>query len=65
MRLVVSGAMIFKMGMTVLESQPIPKTITVPKVQERSTVRFIHQLRRLAANDDKCTESSDGKHTYR
>ena len=49
MRLVVSGATIFKRGLTVLESQPIPQTITVPKVQERTTVIFIHQLRRQAA----------------
>jgi hypothetical protein len=40
-------------------------TITVPKVQARRTVRFVHQLRRVAANEDKCTESSDVKHTYR
>jgi hypothetical protein len=65
MRLVVSGATIFKRGMTILELQPLPQTMTVPEVQEQNTVRFIHQLRRLAANDDKCTESSDGKHTYR
>jgi len=61
MRFVVSGATIFKRGMTVLKSQPLPQTITVPEVQERSTVRFIHQLRILAANDDKCTQSSDGR----
>jgi len=61
MRLVVSGATIFKREMTVLESQPLPQTITVPDVQEWSTVRFIHKSRRLAANDNKCTESSDGR----
>ena len=29
--------------------QPLPRTITVPEVQERSTVKRIHQKRRLAA----------------
>jgi len=65
MRLVISGATIFKKGMSVLDWKPLAQTITVPEVQERSTVRFIAQLRRLAANDDKWTESSAGKHTYR
>jgi len=51
MRLVAGGATTFrKRGMTVPESQTtLPQTITVPEVQERSTVRYIHQLRRLAA----------------
>ena len=38
-----------KRGMTVPESQPLPQTITVLEVPERSTVRYIHQLRRPAA----------------
>jgi hypothetical protein len=43
-----------KRGMTVPElQQPLPRTITVPEVQERSTVKCIHHQR------------SDGKHTYR
>ena len=29
--------------------QPLTRTITVPEVQERNTVKRIHQLRRLAA----------------
>jgi len=37
-----------KRGMTVPESKPLPQTITVPEVQEQSTLRYIHQLRRLA-----------------
>jgi hypothetical protein len=33
-----------KRGMTVPDSQqPLPRTITVPEVQERSTVKRIHQ----------------------
>jgi len=37
-------------GMTVLESQqPLPRTIPVPDVQERSTVKHIYQYGRLAA----------------
>jgi hypothetical protein len=39
-----------KRGMTVPESQPLPQSITVPEVQERSTVRYIHQLRRNPAD---------------
>jgi len=65
MRVVVSGATIVKRGMTILESQPLPETITVPEVQEQSSVKFIHHLKRLAANDDKCTESSGCMNTYR
>jgi hypothetical protein len=37
--------------MTVPESQPVPQIINVPKVHERSTVRYIHQLRRLAVTN--------------
>jgi hypothetical protein len=33
-------------GMTVPESQPLPQPITVPEVQEHSTMRYIHQWRR-------------------
>jgi len=36
-----------KRGMTVLDSQrPLPQTITVPELQERSTMKRIHQKRR-------------------
>jgi len=39
-----------KRGMTVPESQqPLPRTITVPDMQEVSTVKHIYQSRRLAA----------------
>ena len=31
-----------KRGMTVPESQPLLQSITVPEVQEQSTVRYIH-----------------------
>ena len=50
-----------KRGMTVPESQPLPQTNTVPEVQERSTVRYIHQLRRLAAASAPGDESTSGR----
>jgi len=64
--------------MTVPESQqPLPR-ITAPEVQEQSTVKLIHQCRRLAAASAhgeeativlrerrKCMQGSDGKRTYR
>jgi len=45
-----------KRGMTVPESQLLPQTITVPEVHL--------DMNRLvdSENDDKLTESSDGKH---
>jgi hypothetical protein len=49
-----------KRGMTVPESQPLLQTITVPEVQERSTGRYIHQLRRLAAACAPGDESTSG-----
>jgi len=49
-----------KRGMTVPESEPLPQTITVPEVQERSTMRYIHQLRRLAAASAPGDESTSG-----
>jgi len=47
-------------GMTVPESQSIPQTITVPEVQERSTVTCIHQLRRIPAANAPGDESTGG-----
>jgi len=49
-----------KRGMTVPESQPLPQTITVLEVQERSTVRYIHQFRRLAAASAPGDDSTSG-----
>jgi hypothetical protein len=50
-----------KRGITVPESQTTPTTkITVPEVQERCTVRSIHQLRRLAAASAPGHESTSG-----
>jgi hypothetical protein len=58
--------------------QFLSRTITVPEVQERSTVKRIYQYGRLVAasahgeeativlrEQRKCTQRSDGKHTYR
>ena len=43
-----------KRGITVPDSQqPLPRTITVPEVQERSTVKRIHQKRKLAAKSTR------------
>ena len=49
-----------KKGMTVPESQPLPQTITVPEVQERTTMRYIQQLRRLAVANAPGDESASG-----
>jgi len=46
--------------MTVPELQPLPQTITVPEVQERITVKCIHQLRKLAAASAPGDESTSG-----
>ena len=48
MRLVLSGGTIFKEGDDRTGIVTPTATITVPEVQERSTVIYIHQLRRLA-----------------
>ena len=46
--------------MTVPESQqPLPQTITVPEVQERSTMKRIHQYRRLAVASAQGEESTN------
>jgi hypothetical protein len=54
----------FKRGMTVPNLQQcLTLTSAVLEVQERSTVKHILQLGRLAI--EKCTQRSDGKCTYR
>jgi len=60
MRLVAGGATTFKRGGWPCRNrkQPLTQTITVPEVQERSTVRFIHQLRRLAVASAPRDEST-------
>jgi hypothetical protein len=49
-----------KRGMTVSVSQPLPQTIAIPEVHERSTVRYNHQLRRLEAASAPGDESTSG-----
>jgi len=49
-----------KKGMTIVESQPLPQTITVPEVQEWCTVWSIHQLQTLAAATVPRHESTSG-----
>ena len=53
-RLIFGGATIFKEGddSAGIATTP-PRTITVPEVQERSTVKRIHQKRRLAAKSTR------------
>jgi len=64
MRSVVSGATIFKEGENVLESQQsLLRTITIPEVQERSTV--IKHLPILKAGSGKCTWRRSNKCTPR
>jgi hypothetical protein len=49
-----------KWGTTVpVLQQPLPQTITVPEVQERSTVKRIHQCRRLAVANAEGEESTN------
>jgi len=44
--------------MTVLDSQrPLPRPITVPEMQEQSTMNCIHQYRRLAVVQCACREA--------
>jgi hypothetical protein len=43
--------------------QPLPRTITVPEVQERRNVKRIHQKGRLAAKSSR--KESDSNRTYR
>ena len=56
------GATTFKRGddQTGIANEPLPQTITVPEVRERSTVRYIHQLTRLAAASAPGDESTSG-----
>jgi len=49
-----------KRGMSVQESPTLAQTITIPEVQEWSTVRYVHQLRRLAAASTPTDESTSG-----
>jgi hypothetical protein len=58
MRFVVSGATIFYDEDDRTGIATTTATITVPEVQERSTVRYIHQLRRLAAASAPRDEST-------
>jgi len=62
MRLFTGGATTFKRGRWLYQNlkQPLPQTITVPEVQEQSTIRYIHQLRRLAAASAPGHESASG-----
>jgi hypothetical protein len=48
-----------KRGMTIPQSQqPLPQIIAVPEVQERTTVRHIHQLTRQVAASAPRDEST-------
>ena len=58
MRLVINGAMIVNEGDDRTGIATPTATITVPEAQERSTMRYIHQLRRLAAASAPRDEST-------
>ena len=62
MRLVAGGATTFKRGGWPYRNlkQPLQQSITVPEVQERCTLRSIHQLRRLSAASAPGHESTSG-----
>jgi hypothetical protein len=57
---VIQGARLSKRGMTIPELQPAKQTINVPEVQEQSTVRYIHQFRRLAVANAPGDKSTSG-----
>ena len=62
MRFVASRATTIKKGGWLYQNlkQPLPQTIPVPEVQERSSVRHIQLLRRLAAANGPGHESTSG-----